>query len=80
MTAFRNRVTELLALVGLSLGLLGAVMATGYLSTIFYGIDPVEPLVYGGAAAVLGLVALSACAIPARRILRLDPTAALRAE
>jgi len=70
----------LLASAGLALGLAGAWPAARYLVAFFHGVEPLEPAVYAGAAGVLGLVALVACAVPARRILRLDPTAALRAE
>jgi putative ABC transport system permease protein len=70
----------LLAMAGLALGLGGAVLASRYLASLLYGVQPLDPLVYAGAAAALGAVALVACALPARRILQLDPTAALRAE
>lgn len=70
----------LLAAAGLALGLMGALLTGRYLASLLYGVEPLEPLVYAAAAAVLGGVALVACALPARRILRLDPTTALRAE
>jgi putative ABC transport system permease protein len=70
----------LLAALGLALGLAGALLSSRYLASLWYGVKPLEPLVYAGAAAVLGGAALLACIVPARRILRLDPTAALRTE
>jgi ABC-type antimicrobial peptide transport system permease subunit len=70
----------LLAIGGLALGLGGALLSSRYLASVLYGVQPLEPLVYAAAAVVLGGVAVVACAVPARRILRLDPTAALRAE
>jgi putative ABC transport system permease protein len=70
----------LLALLGLALGFGGAVLSDRYLASLLFGVEPLDPLVHAGAAAVLGVVALVACALPARRILRLDPTSALRAE
>ena len=70
----------LLAVAGLALGLGGAVLSGRYLASLLYGVEPLDPLVHAGAAVVLGGVALIACALPARRILRLDPTSALRAE
>lgn len=70
----------LLAAAGLALGVGGAVLTGRYLASLLYGVQPIEPLVHAAAAAVLGAVALLACALPARGILRLDPTTALRAE
>jgi putative ABC transport system permease protein len=70
----------LLASFGLALGLAGALLSSRYLVSLLYGVQALEPLVYAAAAVVLGGVAVVACAVPARRILRLDPTVALRAE
>jgi putative ABC transport system permease protein len=42
-----------------------------------YGIGAMDPFVLGGVAATLGLVALMACSVPARRAARIDPMRAL---
>jgi len=42
-----------------------------------YGVDPMEPTVVATVAAMLGVVALVACALPARRAARIDPVIAL---
>jgi predicted permease len=65
---------------GLGLGLAGAVFATRYLTSLLYGIAPRDPSTLGGAAAMLGVVALVACYLPARRAMRVDPMVALRRE
>jgi putative ABC transport system permease protein len=68
------------ALVGLTIGLLGAVAGSRVLSSMLYGVSPQDPLVLGVSAAVLLLVALLASYVPARRATRVDPMVALRTE
>jgi putative ABC transport system permease protein len=70
----------LLAALGLGLGLCVAAVASRSLAALLYDVEPLEPVVYASASAVLVGVALVATVLPARRILRLDPVAALRAE
>jgi predicted permease len=69
-----------LALIGLSVGLAGAVYAARFLSSMLYGIAPRDPMSLAGAAGVLGLVALLACWLPTRRAMRVDPMVSLRHE
>jgi putative ABC transport system permease protein len=65
---------------GIALGLVGAAFATRFLAGLLYGIGPGDPLTLGSAAAILGVVALAACYLPARRAMKVDPMAALRHE
>jgi putative ABC transport system permease protein len=67
-----------LVLLGLAIGLPCAFLATRVLATLLFGIGAHDPLTFGGATAVLLLVALVACAIPAIRASRVDPIRALR--
>jgi predicted permease len=62
---------------GFAIGLLGAVAMRGALAGELYGVDPLEPAVLGLVAALLGVVALAACTLPARRAARVDPVVAL---
>jgi predicted permease len=69
-----------LALIGVVLGLVGALWLTRLLQQLLFEVTPTDPLTYVGVAAVLGLSALVACYIPARRAARVDPIIALRVE
>jgi predicted permease len=65
---------------GLALGLLLAVAATRAIAGFLYGVTPTDPLTFVGVPVLLGLVALLACYIPARRAMKIDPLEALRYE
>ncbi len=69
-----------LVAVGLSLGLAGAVAIRKLIATQLYDVYPLDPLVVGGVTLLLGIVALAACIVPARRAMRTDPMVALREE
>jgi putative ABC transport system permease protein len=70
----------LLAGLGLVLGLAGAVAATRLLTSVLFEVKPGDPATYAAVAALLGIVALAASYIPARRAARVDPLVALRQE
>ncbi|HTU48329.1 MAG TPA: ABC transporter permease [Bryobacteraceae bacterium] len=67
-----------LALLGLSIGIVFALLLTRFMSSMLYGVSAKDPVIFGAVAAVLFGVALAACYIPARRALRVDPLVALR--
>jgi putative ABC transport system permease protein len=69
-----------LALAGLALGLVGAVAATRILSTLLFGVTPVDPAVFASVTLIAAAAALAASYVPARRAARSDPRASLRAE
>jgi len=68
------------SLIGAGVGLAGALGAARLLSGFMQGVNPIEPAVFAGVAAVLGAAALTACYLPARRAARVDPIMALRCE
>jgi putative ABC transport system permease protein len=69
-----------LVVIGLVIGLAGAWALSRVLTRQLYEITAGDPVTYVGAAALLGLVALAANYLPARRASRADPVAALRDE
>jgi putative ABC transport system permease protein len=69
-----------LAAFGLALGLVGSLAVNYFLRSQLYGVSSSDPVTYGVVAVLLGLVALAACYLPARRATRVDPLVALRYE
>jgi putative ABC transport system permease protein len=69
-----------LAGIGLPLGLAGAFAGSRLLTTMLFQVKPTDPLVYLTVAILLGMVALVASYIPARRASRINPVAAMRRE
>ena len=69
-----------LAIVGLGAGLVGARVAGRALTTLLFGVTATDPITYAGVAGALGLAALSASYLPARRAARVDPMTALRTD
>jgi len=67
-----------LLLMGLALGLVGAVLLGRTLSAQLFGVGSFEPGVLLAVAGVLGLVGLVACLIPSLRAVRADPVQSLR--
>ncbi|MBC7897853.1 MAG: ABC transporter permease, partial [Cytophagaceae bacterium] len=67
-------------LVGLGIGVVGAISLAGLLRGSLYGVAPTDPRVMGVVLALLGGVAFIACAVPARRAMRVNPQEALRAD
>lgn len=69
-----------LALLGVAIGLIGTLIAGRYLATLLFDVRPADPLTLFAAAALLFVVALAACYVPARRAMRVDPVGAMRCE
>jgi putative ABC transport system permease protein len=69
-----------IGMLGLGIGTAAAYLSTRALSSMLYGVDPHDPLIFAGIAASLIVVVVLASYIPARRATRVDPLIALRYE
>ncbi len=74
------REAMLLTIVGIVIGIGGALGLTGFLRGLLFGVQPNDPLTFAAVAILLTLVALAACYIPARRAMGVEPMEALRYE
>jgi putative ABC transport system permease protein len=64
--------------VGVVIGVLASLGLTRFIENMLFGVTPTDPLTFAMIVALLGLVALLACLIPAQRALRVDPIVVLR--
>ncbi len=69
-----------LTLIGVALGVVGAMAVTRVLSSLLYDVGPTDPLTLASVSLVLSVIALLASYLPARRAAKVDPMAALRCE
>jgi predicted permease len=69
-----------LVLVGIAIGIVGAVGLTRLMASQLFQVSTTDPVTFAVVAATLVLVALAACYVPARRASKVDPLVALRYE
>jgi putative ABC transport system permease protein len=67
-----------LALIGIGIGIAGALAVTRVLSSLLFNVSTNDPLTFICVSTLLALVALLACYVPARRAMKMDPMIALR--
>ena len=69
-----------MALIGVAAGIAAGLALTRLMAKMLFGVSAYDPLTFGGVAILLTIVAIAACYIPARRVMRTDPIVALRYE
>ena len=67
-----------LTLIGLAIGFALSFAATRFLSSLLFGVSPLDPVTFGGITLLLGVTAAMACVVPAVRATRTDPMVAIR--
>ncbi len=67
-----------LVLIGVGTGIVAAVFSTRIVSSLLFGVSAIDPLTFIATSFLLGLVAILASYIPARKATRVNPVAALR--
>ena len=67
-----------LTLIGIGLGVVGALAVTRLMGTLLFNVAPNDPLTFIAVSAILAAVAFLAGWLPARRAARIDPLLALR--
>jgi len=75
---FRQAILQ--ALVGTAAGIGGAVLLSKLMAKMLFGVQPTDPLTFAAVAIILGLAALIASGVPARKAARIEPMTALRSE
>ena len=70
----------MLALTGVALGIGMALALTRVMSSLLFGVSPIDPLTYVAVSAGLVTVALLATYLPARRASCIDPVIAIRSD
>jgi ABC-type antimicrobial peptide transport system permease subunit len=70
----------ILLVVGLILGVGGALLATRLMRGLLFGVAPNDPVTLVGVAVMMALVGLGACWLPALRAARIHPAIAIRGQ
>ena len=69
-----------LVIVGLALGVIGALLLSRLMQGLLFGVAPHDPLTFAAVVVIMAAVGIGACWIPAARAARVDPGVALRAQ
>jgi predicted permease len=63
---------------GLILGLVAAALSAGVIRGLLFGVAPGDPMTFAGVVAIMAVIGLIACWVPATRAARIDPAVSMR--
>jgi predicted permease len=66
--------------IGVGFGLIASFVAMRLMSSLLFGVNPVDPITYAAITAVIAVISYAACYLPSRRAASVEPVNALRAE
>jgi ABC-type antimicrobial peptide transport system permease subunit len=69
-----------LALAGIAVGSLGAIVSTRWMQSMLFHVDPLDPLTFAAVGVALAAVAVGATWVPALRAARVSPVTAMRTD
>jgi ABC-type antimicrobial peptide transport system permease subunit len=69
-----------LVILGLGLGVIGSLALARSMTSLLFGVEPTDPTTLATVAAVMGLIGVASCWVPAVRASRVAPSEALRAQ
>ena len=69
-----------LVVIGVALGLAGAAAISRVVSSLLFGVSPLDATAFVGVSMLLAVVAMLACYLPARKAMKVDPIIALKYE
>jgi len=66
--------------IGVAFGLIASFVAMRLMSSLLFGVNPVDPITYAAITLVIAMISYAACYLPSRRAASVEPVNALRAE
>jgi predicted permease len=69
-----------LTVLGIALGIGGALLASRWIQSLLYAVSPTDPVVFGSLATTLAVIAIASCCFPAMRAAKSDPLQILRSD
>jgi ABC-type antimicrobial peptide transport system permease subunit len=80
ITAMFVRHGLILTGIGVGFGLIASFVVMRLMSSLLFGVNPVDPTTYAAITVVIAIISYAACYLPSRRAASVEPVNSLRAE